>query len=104
MSEAKKRRVLQKFKAEYADRYPNIIVKSNIDEYHARCNICKADIGIGHGGLHDLERQYSTTAGNYMLAKKALSFQNVVFRSVCLYYANRYIYPYIVSVPSTLFG
>jgi len=60
MSEAKKRRVLQKFKAEYADRYPNIIVKSNIDEYHARCNICKADIGIGHGGLHDLERHVSS--------------------------------------------
>jgi len=51
---AKKRKVLQKYRAEYAIKYP-IIAMCTTDETSAHCKLCHCDFSIGHGRLGDRE-------------------------------------------------
>ena len=58
-SAMKKQRVAQRYRSEYAMRYP-IITKSSMSDSHAYCNLCKVDINIGHGGLTDITKHVGT--------------------------------------------
>jgi len=46
----KKRRVLQKFRSQYAVKFP-VVRKSTVGENYAYCLICNSNYSIGHGGL-----------------------------------------------------
>ena len=51
----KKRRTLQKFRAEYAVKFP-VVRKSTVSDTHAYCVICNSDFSIGHGGIGDVAK------------------------------------------------
>lgn len=57
---AKKRKVLQKYRAEYAIKYP-VIASCSTDETCAHCKVCRCDFSIGHGGIGDVEKHIRTT-------------------------------------------
>ena len=57
---AKKRKVLQKYRAEYTIKYP-VIARCSTDETCAHCKLCRCDFSIGHGGLGDVEKHIRTT-------------------------------------------
>jgi len=57
----KKPRVLQKYRAEYALKYP-VIRKSTVGETYANCccTVCSSDFSIAHGGIGDVDRHVRT--------------------------------------------
>jgi hypothetical protein len=52
---------MQKYCSEYAVKYPGVIRKSQMDEYHAFCTVCNDDFSVTHGGIGDIERHVKTT-------------------------------------------
>ena len=55
----KKPRVLQKYRAEYALKYP-VIRKSTVGETYANCTVCSSDFSIALGGIGDVDRHVRT--------------------------------------------
>ena len=55
----KKPRVLQKYRAEYALKYP-VIRKSTVGETYANCTVCSSFFSIAHGGIGDADRHVRT--------------------------------------------
>ncbi len=47
--------VNQRFKKEYTEKYP-VITASRIGESHAFCTVCRLDISVAHGGIHDCRK------------------------------------------------
>ena len=49
----------QKFKPEYKERFP-FVIKSDRDDFTARCTICMSDFSIAHGGENDITKHMKT--------------------------------------------
>lgn len=58
--EAKKPRRAQRFRKEYALKWP-FLLPSKVDEYHTFCSICNCDFSISHGGVTDCEKHVQTS-------------------------------------------
>ena len=70
---AKKVKVQQKFRSEYADKYP-CITRSNVSVNHAFCKTCKLDFSVAHAGMFDVQR-HAASKGHI---EKAKSCSNVM--------------------------
>ena len=55
----KKRKVMQRYKAEYAEKYP-VIRKSSVGDNHAFCILCGTDFSVAHGGMLDVKKHIET--------------------------------------------
>ena len=63
----KKKRLSQKFRKEYSEKFP-CIRPSAKGVYYARCMTCESDFTISHGGMLDVKR--------HLGSRKHLDFQN----------------------------
>ena len=59
-SESTSIKAKQKYRAEYAIKYP-VIARCTTDETCAHCKVCRCDFSIGHGGIGDVEKHIRTT-------------------------------------------
>ena len=57
----KKRRVVQKYRQSYHEKFPCLIPSDKGNTY-VHCTICKADFGCGHGGLFDCTRHIQSAS------------------------------------------
>ncbi len=53
--------VNQRFKKEYTEKYP-VITASRIGERHAFCTVCRLDISVAHGGIHDCTKHVGSVS------------------------------------------
>lgn len=55
-SEVKKTKTAEQcFLATYTEEFP-CIVRSDLSQYYAHCNVCGCDFKVTHGGINDVER------------------------------------------------
>lgn len=59
LSDAKKLKIVQKFRHEYTVEWPSIIQSSKSTEY-AFCTVCSRDFSIAHGGRNDCRKHIDT--------------------------------------------
>ncbi|XP_063966229.1 uncharacterized protein LOC135156785 [Lytechinus pictus] len=55
MSHPAKKRVLQKYRKEYSEKFP-VLTTSKLGEHFTYCTLCSVDVNVGHGGISDIQR------------------------------------------------